>query len=171
MFTVRHEKSSDFDSVYQTNLLAFKGSSEADLVNLLRKNDPSAISLVAEADSRIVGHILFTQAKIISDYKTIRGMALAPMSVHPEFQNRGIGNILVNHGLSLVQEKKSPFVVVLGHPNYYPRFGFEIASKHGIKPQWEEIPDESFMILILDRNALHGVKGIAFYREEFNSAL
>jgi len=171
MFTIRHEKPSDFDSVYEINKLAFQSSSEADLVNLLRKNDLSAISLVAETDSRIIGHILFTEAKIVSQFKTIHGMALAPMSVHPDFQNRGIGQILVNHGLSIVQEKNSPFVIVLGHPNYYPRFGFEIASKHNIKPQWEGIPDEAFMILILNRDLLYGVKGTAFYRQEFNPVL
>jgi putative acetyltransferase len=90
------------------------------------------------------------------------------MAVAPECQRRGIDSALVEHGLVILRERRCPFVIVLGHPEYYPRFGFEPASKHGLKSQWEGVPDEAFMIMVFDSDAIEGTRGVVRYREEFN---
>jgi putative acetyltransferase len=95
-------------------------------------------------------------------------MGLAPMAVLPGRQRQGIGSQLVRRGLASLRERGCPFVVVVGHPEYYPRFGFEPASKHGILSQWEGIPEAVFMVLVLDAHAMAGASGVARYRDEFN---
>jgi putative acetyltransferase len=96
------------------------------------------------------------------------GMGLAPMAVRPDRQRQGIGSQLVRRGLDIHRERGRPFVVVVGHPEYYPRFGFEPASKHGLVSQWENIPAAAFMIVVLDVPAMAGTSGLAKYRDEFN---
>ena len=97
-------------------------------------------------------------------------MGLAPMAVLPERQRQGIGSELVETGLAELRERDCPFVIVLGHPEYYPRFGFEPASRHGIKCEWE-VPDEAFMILVLDGARMPEAGGRACYRAEFSEAM
>lgn len=94
---------------------------------------------------------LFTPVLIESEGKQITGISLAPMAVFPEYQNKGIGTKLVNAGLENLKGLNIPFIIVLGHPNYYPKFGFEIASNYGIKSEYEGAPDEAFMIIILEK--------------------
>ena len=101
----------------------------------------------------------------------IKGMGLAPMSVLPEFQNKGVGSMLVNEGLRILKNMSCAFVVVLGHEKYYPRFGFERASKFRLKCQWEGVPDDVFMVMIIDESVMKGVSGIAKYRNEFDEAI
>jgi putative acetyltransferase len=96
-------------------------------------------------------------------------MGLAPLAVLPEWQRRGIGGELVGAGLASLRQTRCPFVVVLGHPGYYPRFGFQPASRHGIRCKWE-VPDEAFMILILDEGQMRGASGLAHYRDEWDAA-
>src|SRR5204862_6872701 len=91
-----------------------------------------------------------------------------PMAVLPDRQRRGIGSRLVRRGLDILRERGCTFVVVVGHPEYYPRFGFEPASVHGLASQWEGVPDAAFMVLVLVARAMAGVSGVAKYREEFN---
>jgi putative acetyltransferase len=126
---------------------------------------------VAEEKGRVVGHILFTPTVIDSSGQLIQGMGLAPMAVLPENQKQGIGSQMVRKGLEILRERGCPFVVVVGHPEYYPRFGFELASKYSIRSQWNGIPDEAFMIIIFDYNAMKSVKGVVRYRDEFNEAM
>ncbi len=168
--TIRPERPSDIAVVHTINELAFGQPLEAEIVDKIRANCPDVVSLVAVSDDRIVGHILFSPAEIRTDQRTIQGMGLAPMAVHPDFQNRNIGSQLVQAGLALLREKACPFVIVLGHPNYYPRFGFTVASTLGIACQWP-VPDEAFMILPLDEKAMAGLAGVAYYRSEFNEAV
>jgi putative acetyltransferase len=98
-------------------------------------------------------------------------MGLAPLAVLPDYQGQGIGSGLVEHGLAVLRERGCPFVVVLGHPDYYPRFGFKRASAHGLASQWDGVPDEVFMVLVLDADAMAGAGGVARYRHEFDEAM
>jgi putative acetyltransferase len=140
---------------------------EANLVDTLRGVCTESLSFVAEDDS-VVGHILFTPVVIESAGRKIFGMGLAPMAVRPDRQRQGIGSQLVTRGLDILRERGCPFVVVVGHPEYYPRFGFEPACTHGLVCQWEGVPDAAFMVLVLDVQTMAGVAGVAKYREEFN---
>ena len=96
--------------------------------------------------------------------------ALAPMAVLPEYQRQGIGTALVRTGIAKLREKLCPFIIVLGHPEYYPRFGFEPASHHGVRSEWE-VPDEAFMIRLLDDIETDGSSALAKYRREFTEAM
>lgn len=171
MITIRLEKPEDIPSVRIINERAFRQPAEADIVDKLRQNCPEALSLVAEDEGYILGHILFTPVTVETDEKSIQGMGLGPMAVLPERQREGIGSIMVEYGLKILQDRSCPFVIVLGHAEYYPRFGFKIASKYGLTSQWDGVPDEAFMVLIFDEIALEGVSGIARYRKEFDEAI
>jgi putative acetyltransferase len=118
-----------------------------------------------------VGHILFTPAVIESKRKQIKGMGLAPMAVIPAYQNKGIGSKLVMAGLEKMKQLNIPFVIVLGHPTYYPKFGFGLASSYGIMCGYDGVPDEAFMILILNKDKMKNLKGVAKYRPEFAAAV
>jgi putative acetyltransferase len=170
MLLIRDETPRDVGQVRMINIAAFDRPDEADLVDALRANCPEIVSLVAELDGRVVGHILFSPVTLPSGERTIRGMGLAPMAVLPEHQRDGIGARLVEESLAHLEQSSCPFVIVLGHPGYYPRFGFERASVHGIACQWE-VPDEAFMVRILDPAAMAGAAGIARYRPEFDAVV
>ena len=167
MITIRPEKPEDASQVRHVNELAFGQPSEADLVDRLRQACTDTLSLVAEDDA-VVGHILFTPVVVESAGRRVLGTGLAPMAVLPDRQRQGIGSQLVRRGLDILRERGCPFVVVVGHPEYYPRFGFEPASTHGLACQWEGVPDPAFMVLVLDAHAMAGVSGVAKYREEFD---
>ena len=122
-------------------------------------------------NDKIVGHILFSPTVIEGEHGIIKGMGLAPLAVLPEMQHQGIGTQLIKAGIQNLRNTQCPFIIVLGHPEYYPRFGFEKASPHGIKCQWEGIPDEAFMILWLDKSPMRRVSGLAKYRDEFDEAI
>lgn len=98
-------------------------------------------------------------------------MGLASMAVLPSRQREGIGSNLVKQGLKVLRDRFCPFVIVLGNPDYYPRFGFELASKYSITSQWEDVPDEAFMILIFDEVAMESIAGVAKYRDEFDETI
>jgi putative acetyltransferase len=174
MICIREERPENVGEVRKLNEIAFMQAfgpaPEADLVERLRENCASILSLVAVQDDRIVGHIIFSPVRIEGD-KTVDGMGLAPMAVLPELQHQGIGSRLVQAGIEILKNQGSPFIIVLGHPEYYPRFGFELASHNGIRRQWEGVPDEAFMILILNEKAMSGVNGVARYRSEFDEVM
>jgi putative acetyltransferase len=167
MITIRCERPEDYPRVRHVNEQAFGQPIEADLVEKLRDACADAVSLVAEDDT-IVGHILLTPVVVEGAERPVLGMGLAPIAVLPDRQRQGIGTQLVRRGLAILRERGCPFVVLVGHPEYYPRFGFEPCSAHGITSQWEGIPDKAFMILVLDAHAMAGVSGVAKYRKEFN---
>jgi putative acetyltransferase len=165
--TVRPEKPEDVPAIRIVNLRAFGGAAEADLVDALRRNGKAVISLVAEDDGRVVGHIFFSPVVIHSIGAGLAGVGLAPLAVIPEKQNQGIGSTLVEQGLRRCREGGHPYVVVLGHSDYYPRFGFVPASRFGIKSEYD-VADEVFMVMELREGALSGCAGVAKYQPEFN---
>lgn len=171
MIAIAEEKIEDADDVRKVILKAFGLPVEANIVDRLRANCPKILSLVARDGDAVVGHILFSPAGIRGQAGTVVGMGLAPLAVLPEWQRQGIGGLLVRRGLENLKERGCPFVIVLGHPDYYPRFGFEPASAHGIASQWDGVPDEAFMILILDVAVMKNAAGVARYRDEFDEAL
>ncbi len=167
---IAFEKPEDIEAVRQVNLAAFNGGGEADVVDLLRQDSDIFISLVAKIDDQVVGHILFTPVRIEqTDGGTISGLGLAPLAVRPEYQGQGIGSALCTLGMKLAAQAGYPFAVVLGHPGYYPRFGFEPASKFGIKSAFPDVGEEAFMIWIKDLSAMAGVSGVAYYHPAFDS--
>jgi putative acetyltransferase len=166
---IRPETPADATRVRHVNALAFGQPFEADLVDRLRQTCTDSLSLVAEDDA-VVGHVLFTPVVVEHAARRVVGMGLAPMAVLPDHQRQGIGAQLVRRGLDILCERRCPFVVVVGHPEYYRRFGFEPASAHGLASQWEGMPDAAFMVLILDAPAMAEVSGVAKYRAEFDEA-
>jgi putative acetyltransferase len=171
MIAIRSEKLGDAAAVRIVNEKAFSRPVEPDLVDKLRVFCPEAVSLVAESEGVIVGHILFTPVMLQTRTKRIAGMGLGPMAVVPERQNQGIGSQLVTAGLEVLRQQACPFVVVLGHAEYYPRFGFTPASRRGIHCPWEGVPDNVFMAIALDETAMSGASGVVRYRDEFNEAI
>lgn len=165
--TIRLEKPEDVPAIRIVNERAFGSSSEADIVDALRRNGKATISLVAEDEGRVIGHILFSPVTVETGERELAGLGLAPVAVLPEFQNRGVGSSLVEQGIERCREAGHSFVVVLGHPHYYPRFGFTPASRFGIKCEYD-VADENFMAMELREGALQNQAGMARYQPEFN---
>lgn len=171
MIEIREEKKEDYKAIREVNDKAFKQSQEGILVDKIRESGTEVLSLVAVSEGKVVGHIFFSMAKIENQPSLKKGMALAPMAVSPQHQNQSIGSMLIKEGIKRLKVKSVPYIIVLGHEDYYPRFGFEKASKYGIKCQWDGVPDEAFMIMILDEKVMENVHGVAKYRDEFNEAI
>jgi putative acetyltransferase len=165
MFVIRPECIADVAAIRAVHEAAFPTPAEANLVDRLRQSANARISLVAEDEGRVVGHVLFSPVAIVADEvgQTI-GLGLAPLAVLPERQRRGIGSRLVIEGLAECRRQRQPFIVVLGHTDYYPRFGFERASRRGIRNEYGA--DEAFMVLELRPQSLPAV-GLAKYGAEF----
>ena len=172
MITIREETPQDAPIVRRVNELAFEQPEEAVLVDRLREGCPDRLSLVATDGEEVIGHILFTPATVTGpDGAEVVGMGLAPMAVVPGRQRQGVGRRLIEEGLARMSERGCPFVIVLGHAQYYPRFGFVPASQFGLTCQWEGIPDDVFMAQVLDPDRMQGVTGVARYRDEFDDAM
>jgi putative acetyltransferase len=165
---IREEQPSDIEKIWKVNSNAFETDAEANLVNALRSSGCTYISLVAEIENNIVGHILFTPVELIGNKNKLKIMGLAPMAVLSTNQNKGIGSKLVKAGLEQCRSHGYIAVVVLGHPNYYPKFGFVPSVKYGIKSEYE-VPEEVFMILELIPGSLKNHEGVIKYHEAFNS--
>lgn len=163
---IRHETNDDFEKVFHINKICFETDAEANLVNTLRDEGTPFISLVAEVDDEVVGHIMFTPTTVNNDKAKLMG--LAPMAVLPEHQNTGIGTELVLTGLDECKRDGVEAVVVLGHPDYYPRFGFLPSMIFNIKSEYD-VPDDVFMALELKENALQNVSGVVKYLPAFAS--
>ncbi|MEQ8315553.1 MAG: N-acetyltransferase [Gammaproteobacteria bacterium] len=155
---IRNEESPDREKIYRINLAAFPTDAEAKLVDQLRLRADLCISLVAARHDDLIGHLMLSPVTLDSA-TDLNLMGLAPMAVLPEMQNQGIGSLLVTAGLQRCQELGIGAVVVLGHPQYYPSFGFVPASQFGISSHYD-VPDEVFMAqeLIPDYLAHHSGK-------------
>jgi putative acetyltransferase len=168
VLTIRPEQPADHEAIFEVNRLAFGQPAEANLVQALRQSPAfiPELSLIAVEDKQVVGHILFTRITVRSGYTTHAALALAPMAVLPECQRRGIGSALVKRGLADARHLGHDLVVVVGHPDYYPRFGFIPAEPLGIHAPFE-VSAGAFMVLELRSNALVGVQGEVEYPPEF----
>jgi putative acetyltransferase len=164
---IREERPEDREAVRNVNAMAFGQELEGRIVDALRSNDAVLLSLVATIDGQVVGHILYSP---ITVGETFQGAALGPMSVLPGNQRQGIGSMLVEAGSRLLKDAGYPFIIVLGHPEFYPRFGFKPASTYGVKCQWD-VPDNVFMVLPLDPAKTQQIAGLATYRPEFSEAM
>jgi len=167
LVTIRQEILEDIDEIRRINIEAFGGTTEADIVDKLRQRQAFTLSLVAVCEGKIVGYILFSPVTVGSESISVTAIGLGPMAVLPSFQRTGIGSALVANGLKECQNLGHEIVIVLGHPEYYPRFGFVSGSIYGIKSEYD-VPDEAFMVLELRPGALKGRSGIVKYQPEFN---
>ncbi len=168
MVTIREEQPADVEAIREINLAAFDGSAEADIIDALRRDCDDLLSMVAVDAGRVVGHILFSPVTIDG---AVFGMGLAPVAVAPDRRRQGIGSDLVRRGVEILRDRRCPCIIVLGHPGFYPRFGFEPASKHNLQCQWPGVPDDVFMALLLDPDACANIGGVARYRSEFDAAM
>ena len=165
MVEIREERPDDVAAVRDLNRRAFGQDQESNIVDALRANGAALLSLVATVNDRVVGHIMYSPLSIGGN---VKGAALGPMGVLPEYQRQGIGGKLIEAGNRKLNDADCPFIIVVGHADYYARFGFRPAREHGIKCQWD-VPDDVFMLLILDQAEMEGVSGLAKYRDEFSS--
>src|SRR5512139_82905 len=166
MIVIRPETDADHAAVRQVNERAFGRTNEAALVDALRTNARPYISLVAVDGEDVVGHIFFSPVTIAAAEGDCSALGLGPMAVLPEHQQQGIGSQLVRSGLAACRHLEHGVVVVLGHPHYYPRFGFVPAATKGLRSEYH-VPDEFFMVTELIPGALRQRTGVVKYRPEF----
>ena len=169
---IRSEVEADYSAIRRVNELAFGRPAEADLIENLRQlpEFEPLLSLVAEMDGKILGHGMFSpifiQGKDGEEYPCL---SLGPIAVVPEFQKQGIGGMLIQAGHRTALELDYNAVLLLGHPSYYPRFGYRLAENWNITNPWQ-ISGEPWMAIELIEGALNGKAGLAVYPEAFNEA-
>lgn len=170
---IRQEKPADFEAVFNVIEKSFKHEEFTDhqeqfLVQRLRKSAAFVpeLSLVAEYEKEVIGHILLTKINIKNGRDEFTSLALAPVTVRPEYQKRGIGGRLIEYAHKKATELGFESVILLGHADYYPRFGYKKASEFGIKIPFDA-PDEFCMAIELTENGLTGVSGTVEYPKEF----
>ncbi len=171
MTTIRPETAEDYAAIREVNALAFGREVEARLVENLRRLPDFILelSLVAVEGGRVVGHILFSPLVVETKDGSVPALALGTLAVRPESQNQGIGSELVLDGLERCRSLGHRTVVVVGHANYYPRFGFSPARALGLEAPFP-VPDEAFLALELVPGALDGVAGMVRYPPPFGEA-
>ena len=170
---IRQENETDYNCVFKLIENVFKNEEFSDskehfLVERLRKINAFVpeLSIIAEKESKIAGHILLTKIKIKDNDKSYNSLALAPVSVLPEFQNQGIGRKLILKAREIAKRLGFRSVVLIGHEKYYPKFGYMTANKFGIKLPFD-VPDENCMVIELVEGGLNNVKGTVEYPKEF----
>jgi len=164
---IRKEEEKDYKNIFNVNKLAFDQEEESNLVDKIRnsKNFIPDLSIVAELNNRLIGHILFSKIEILGS-SVFNTLALAPMAVIPEFQRQGVGSELIKKGMKKAKELGFDSIIVLGHKDYYPKFGFKEASRWKIKCPYK-VPQEAFMAIELTEKALEGKAGTVKYPDEF----
>lgn len=167
-FRIRDEAPGDAPAVRRVLVAAFKSRIEADLVDRLRARGKIAAALVATLGSAVVGHIMLTDVMLRGTGLPPRGVGLAPLAVRPAMQRRGIGSDLARAAIARAREDGYGFMVVLGDPAYYGRFGFAPAAALGLACEFDA-PPEAFMALQLSPGALAGARGVVLYEPEFDS--
>lgn len=163
---IREEEKTDWAAVYAVNVAAFPTPAEAHLVEALRQQAELVISLVAIEDQAVVGHIMFTPVTLLGHHD-LSLMGLAPMAVAPEHQRKGVGSALVIAGLERCKQMSVGGVVVLGHPGFYPRFGFLPSIRFSLISEYD-VPEDVFMALELEAGYFQSVSGTIKYHSSFS---
>jgi putative acetyltransferase len=164
---IRSEEQQDRAPVHAVNVAAFETPAEANLVDALREQARPIVSFVAEDEGEIIGHIMFSPVEL-PGYPSRKIMGLAPMAVVPGHQRQGIGTELVRAGLEKCKQLGVGAVVVLGHADYYPRFGFAPSTRFGISCEYD-VPEDVFMVIELQPGALKGASGTIKYHPAFSN--
>jgi predicted N-acetyltransferase YhbS/integrase len=164
LIEIRDEQPGDIEAVREVNRQAFDQEQEGRIIDALREHDGVLVSLVAVIDGAVVGHIMFSPLTV----GLMVGAALGPMAVLPEYQRRGIGSRLVRQGIERLRSDGCPFIVVIGHPEFYPRFGFQPAGPKGLSCEWE-VPGGAFMVTVLNAEVGGDLRGLTKYRPEFST--
>ena len=158
------DNAAEHATIRAVNVAAFGGPDEAALVDRLRASEHALISLVGERGGCIAGHIMFSRMWISTQQGLVSAVALAPLAVLPEYQRKGIGSLLVQRGLESLQGRGEGIVIVVGHPAYYPRFGFSTEAATSLESPF---PREAFMAMELSAGALEGIRGRVVYPPAF----
>jgi len=164
---IRKEDPNDYAAVHAVNAAAFETQAEANLVDILRKDAQPIVSLVAEEEGVIMGHILFSPV-LLSGFTDLKIMGLGPMAVAPKFQRKGVGSALIETGLELCKQLGHGAIIVLGHPGDYPRFGFRPSVLYDITCEYD-VPEDVFMVIELQPGYLEGSSGVIKYHPAFNN--
>lgn len=167
---IRTETSADYEGVHQVNVKAFGDrEDEARLVENIRNSAGfiPELSIVAEQDNEIVGHILLSMAVVEDGENTYDVIALAPIAVMPKVQKQGIGKALILEGLERCRTLGYHLVFLIGHPEYYPKFGFKPAGQYGFELKQFEVPEDVFMVCELKAGELQKIKGELKYPPTF----
>jgi putative acetyltransferase len=163
---IREERPEDVAAIRHVLEAAFGCSDEADIVERLRESGKAVVSVVAECDGQVVGHIMFSPVTIDPEQEDFNGIGLAPVAVLSAFQKRGIGSHLICEGLEQCRKAGYDIVVVLGDHTFYERFGFSRAGDHGLGNEYGV--DEDFMAMELSEGALAQASGTVKYQPEFS---
>ena len=159
---IRDVRPADLRAIREINHAAFRAEQPQSFERMLQQGVPGVVARVAvTGDEQVVGHVIFAPARISLAGGDIAGMGLGELAIRPEHQRRGIGTQLTNAALAELDAANCAFCIVVGHATYYPRFGFERGSLHGISCQWPRVPDASFMVRIGVEKLMRGIKGIA----------
>ena len=165
---IRTENPEDVEAVRNINIAAFGRENEANLVDRLRGIGSTFSFVAVQSDHRIVGHLFFSLVTVEGKCsKNLSVLGLAPVAVLPNYQRQGIGTLLIRQGLKECARSGFNAVVVLGHPDFYSRFGFIPASRKSLKCEYD-VPEEAFMVLELESGALEDCSGTVKYRSEFS---
>jgi putative acetyltransferase len=167
---IRTETKEDYPQVRDVNFIAFGNrDDEAELVERIRetRHFVPELSLVAEEHGEIVGHVLLSKAQVIENEQQHEVIVLAPIAVRPDHQQRGIGKQLIREGINRAKQLGYPIVLLIGHPSYYPKFGFKPARQFGLELTQFTVPDEVFMVCELVDNSLNTIKGELKYPSAF----
>ncbi|MFC7682136.1 GNAT family N-acetyltransferase [Paenibacillus sp. GCM10028914] len=166
---IRTEQVQDYSQVDKLLRNAFNGDEEVHIVERIRAQgdyEPN-LSLVADNDGAITGHIMFSYAQLIDGQKSYKVAGLAPLAVDPSYQRKGIGSALIHEGLERCRQFDIPLVFLIGHPEYYSRFDFVKAVDYGFELKQFEVPDEVFMVYEVQAGALNRYKGELRYSKAF----
>lgn len=169
---IRPETKQDKESIYKINCEAFGTDIEAKIVDALRDSGQLKLSMVAEDHGNIIGHIAYSPMTFPDARIAVNAVALAPMSVAPAFQRKGVGSRLINISVEELKRSNVDIIFLIGHPEYYPKFGFQPAfSTLGVKSNFEDVPDDAFMYLKISENPFKLENSRVFFRDEFSESL